>query len=324
MTVAQQRDLLVNKYKVNPVYAEQLLAKISQDSFDEAQVVSLLKAKPKPFVKWVGGKRQLLSQYHELGALAPEGFNPNQHTYHEPFVGGGAVFFELLPPNSELSDMNEELVITYNVIKDNVTGLIKELTSDYYLYDKERFLEIRALPKTQTLTDLQTAARFIYLNRTAFNGMYRVNSKGEFNVPFGRYTNPQIVDATNLIAVSGVLQDVTIKHQDYKAVLKRAKRGDFVYFDPPYYPVTKTANFTSYTADTFLDKEQEELRDTFLELHSRGCSVALSNSDTPFINGLFEPLKKEGITTHKVQAGRNINSKAVGRGKVFEVLVKNF
>jgi DNA adenine methylase len=324
MTVAEQKDLLVKKYKVNPVYAEQLLKKIPENSFNEETVVSLLKQKPKPFVKWVGGKRQLLKQFHELGALAPEGFDQTKHTYYEPFVGGGAVFFELLPKKAVLSDFNAELVTTYNTIKNDVESLIELLKGDYYIYDKERFLEIRALPQERELSPIETAARFIYLNRTAFNGMYRVNKSGHFNVPFGRYTNPQICDEENLRSVSTALKKVDIKNEGYEKVLNKAKAGDFVYFDPPYYPVSKTASFTTYTNDVFLERQQEELRDTFLELHRRGCKVALSNSDTPFINGLFEPFQKESITIHKVKAGRNINSNSDKRGKVFEVLVKNF
>ncbi len=279
---------------------------------------------PKPFVKWVGGKRQLIKQFRELGVLTPPGFDANKHTYYEPFVGGGAVFFELLPKKAVLSDFNTELVVTYNTIKNDVESLIKLLTSDYYIYDKERFLEIRALPKEKDLSDLETAARFIYLNRTCFNGMYRVNKSGHFNVPFGRYSNPQICDETNLRSVAAILKNVTIKKQGYEKVLDKAKAGDFIYFDPPYHPVSKTASFTTYTNDAFLEQQQEELRDAFLTLHKRGCKVALSNSDTSFINGLFEPLKKDGITIHKVKAGRAINSSGGKRGKVFEVLVTNY
>lgn len=279
--------------------------------------------KAKPFVKWVGGKRQLLQQFKDLGVLPPQGFDPKKNTYHEPFVGGGAVFFEILPKKAVLSDMNLELVTTYNVIKSDVDALISELNSGEYIYDKDRFLEIRA-EDTNRLSELEVAARFIYLNRTAFNGMYRVNKSGQFNVPFGRYTNPLICDECNLRAVSNALKGVNVKHQDYKVVLDNAKSGDFVYFDPPYYPVSKTASFTSYTADGFLEQQQEELRDAFLELHRKGCFVALSNSDTPFINSLFKPYKKEGIKIHKVQAGRAINSRSDKRGKVFEVLVFSY
>jgi DNA adenine methylase len=239
--------------------------------------------------------------------------------YFEPFVGGGAVFFDLLPKEGFLSDLNKELVTTYNIIKNDVDGLIKSLKK--HKTDKEYFLNIRT-KDPKTLSDLDVASRFIFLNRTCFNGMYRVNSKGGFNVPYGKYTNPLICDEDNLKKINKALQGIEIKHQDYKEVLKKAKKGDFVYFDPPYYPVSKTASFTSYTAESFLDKEQIELRDTVLELHKRGCYVMLSNSDTPFINKIYSGFK--GIRINKVEAGRAINSKGSGRGKITEVLITNY
>ena len=282
-------------------------------------IEKLLEEKPKPFVKWVGGKRQLLKQFRDLGLYPPEDFDPITNTYFEPFVGGGAVFFDLLPETAYLSDLNNELVVTYNVIKNDVENLIKSLKK--HKLDKEYFLKIRA-QSPEKLSDLNTASRFIYLNRTCFNGMYRVNSKGGFNVPFGKYTNPLICDENNLRKASKALKNVEIKKQDYKEVLKKAKKGDFVYFDPPYYPVSKTASFTSYTSESFLDKEQIELRDTFVELHKRGCFVMLSNSDTPFINKIYS--EPEGLRITKVQAGRAINSDASKRGKITEVLVTNY
>jgi len=326
MTVQQRREFVLQNSTVNPVFAYRIasqLPKLKSEITPEA-VHQLVSERPKPFVKWVGGKRQLLGQFRDQGLFPPEAFNPQKNTYHEPFVGGGAVFFDLLPQKANLSDMNTELITTYNVIKSDVESLIEVLQGDYHIYDKERFLEIRALPKMRELSDLETAARFIYLNRTCFNGMYRVNKSGHFNVPFGRYNNPLICDESNLRKASASLQDTSIKNEDYKVVLDNAKKGDFVYFDPPYYPVSRTASFTSYTAGEFLEKEQEELRDTFLELHKRGCYVMLSNSDTPFINGLFKLCAKESIKVHKVQAGRAINSNAGKRGKVLEVLVTNY
>ncbi|OIO19198.1 MAG: hypothetical protein AUJ23_02410 [Candidatus Magasanikbacteria bacterium CG1_02_32_51] len=279
----------------------------------------MISEKPKPFVKWVGGKRQLLAQFRLMNLYPPEKFDPKSGKYFEPFVGGGAVFFDLLPETAYLSDLNNELVVTYNVIKNDVENLIKSLKK--HKLDKEYFLKIRA-QNPEKLSDLNTASRFIYLNRTCFNGMYRVNSKGGFNVPFGKYTNPLICDENNLRKASKTLKNVEIKKQDYKEVLKKAKKGDFVYFDPPYYPVSKTASFTSYTSEAFLDKEQIELRDTFVELHKRGCFVMLSNSDTPFINKIYSEIK--GVRITKVQAGRAINSDASKRGKITEVLVINY
>lgn len=190
-----------------------------------------------------------------------------------------------------------------------------------HVYNKEYYLKVRA-KNIEDLSDIEIASRFIFLNRTGFNGMYRVNKKGQFNVPFGRYNNPVICDENNLRRVSKTLQHIAIKHQSYKAVLKTATKGDFIYFDPPYYPVNSTSSFTAYTSEEFLDKEQTELRDTFLELHKRGCFVMLSNSDTLLINDLYSEIK--GIKIHKITASRAINSKGSGRGKITELLVTNY
>lgn len=275
--------------------------------------------KPKPFVKWVGGKRQLLNQFKLRNLYPPEDFNPKTGRYFEPFVGGGAVFFDLLPKKAYLSDLNKELVATYNVIKNDIETLIKSLKK--HRYEKKYFLKIRA-QKLENLSDIEIASRFIFLNRTCFNGMYRVNSKGEFNVPFGKYSNPLICDEENLRKVSMALRGVDIKHQDYKAVLKQVRKGDFVYFDPPYYPVSQSASFTAYTKDAFLEKEQIELRDVFVELSKRGCFVMLSNSDTPFINKIYSEV--DGTRISKIYANRAINSNASKRGKITEVLVTNY
>ncbi len=321
MTIAERAHHLVENYQLNPVFAMRVASEI-KDVSPEA-ISLLLKEKPKPFVKWVGGKRQLLSQFKERGFYPPREFNPIKNTYFEPFVGGGAVFFDLLPLKASINDINAELVTTYKTIRDDVNGLIAEIANGGYVYDKDAFLNIRAW-KTDELSDLKRAARFIFLNRTAFNGMYRVNRSGQFNVPFGRYNNPQICDETNLRRVSHILKNTKIENGSYKYVLNQAKKGDFVYFDPPYYPVSKTASFTAYSNDVFLKKEQEELRDAFLELHNKGCFVMLSNSDTPLIESLFKPHKKDGITINKVEAGRNINSKAEGRGKILEIIITNY
>jgi DNA adenine methylase len=281
----------------------------------------IIRERPKPFVKWVGGKRQLLKQFKDLRLYPPDGFDPETATYFEPFVGGGAVFLDLLPRKAVLSDMNYELVTTYNVIKNNVEALIKSLKK--HKNTKEYFLVMRAR-NIKKLSDLSIASRFIYLNRTCFNGLYRVNKNGGFNTPYGKYVNPLICDEVNLRKVSKALKKVLIKHQDYKQVLKKAKKGDFLYFDPPYYPVSKTSSFTSYTKEVFLSKEQIELRDTFLTLHKRGCFVMLSNSDTLFIKKIYSEIKKEGIKISKVNAGRAINVKASGRGRIKEVLITNY
>ncbi|MCK5413099.1 MAG: DNA adenine methylase [Candidatus Pacebacteria bacterium] len=277
---------------------------------------------PRPFVKWVGGKRQLLKQFRDMDLYPPDDFDPKTATYFEPFVGGGAVFFNLLPKKAILSDMNLELVTTYNVIKNDVEELIKNLQKHKLENDKEYFLKIRA-QKIEKLSDTEVAARFIYLNKTCFNGMYRVNRSGGFNVPFANTKNPLICDIDNLRKISLALKKTKILYHDYKKVLQKAKKGDFVYFDPPYYPVNKTSSFTSYTKEGFLEKEQEELRDVFVKLHKRGCFVMLSNSDTPFINKLYFGLDKK-IKIHKVYAGRMINSDATKRGKIKEVVIINY
>ena len=309
---------IADAFDVNLIYARQLCQSVDEDSTLE-DIQRLIDTKPKPFVKWVGGKRQLLKQFRELGLYPPEAFNPMTSTYHEPFVGGGAVFFDLLPKNAKLSDLNSELVITYNVIKSGVDELIESLQK--HIYNKEYYLKVRA-EKVEDLSEIEVASRFIFLNHTGFNGLYRVNKSGQFNVPFGRYSSPVICDEDNLRRVSNALRDTIITHQDYKNVLKAARSGDFIYFDPPYYPISATSSFTSYTAEGFLEKEQAELRDTFVKLHEKGCFVMLSNSDTPFINKLYSGLN--GITINKITAGRAINSKGTGRGKITEVLITNY
>lgn len=318
MSKSQAITQLTTTFDINVIYAHRVyfLADKTRLLEDASHIIA---EKPKPFVKWVGGKRQLLKQFRLMSLYPPEAFNPTIGRYFEPFVGGGAVFFDLLPEKAFLSDLNNELIITYNVIKNDVEKLIISLKK--HQTDKEYFLKIRALSPAD-FSDVIVASRFIYLNRTCFNGMYRVNSKGGYNVPFGKYTNPLICDEDNLRKVSNALQKVKIKKQDYKEILKETKKGDFVYFDPPYYPVSKTASFTAYTSETFLKKDQTELRDTFIKLHKRGCYVMLSNSDTPFINKIYSGLK--GIRINKVEAGRAINSNGSGRGKITEVLVTNY
>lgn len=272
----------------------------------------------RPFVKWVGGKRQLLQQFHRFG-LFPSKFDDKRNCYFEPFVGGGAVFFDLQPKIASISDLNSELITTYVVVRDDVECLIESLKK--HVYDKDYFLKIRAMNPAE-MSELDIASRFIYLNRTCFNGMYRVNSKGQFNVPFGRYKNPVICDEDNLRAVSRALKDVKILNADYKSAVSEAKTGDFVYFDPPYYPISSTSSFTSYTKEGFAEKEQIELRDAFAELSDRGCYVMLSNSDVAFIRNIYGELKNVTITT--VSAGRAINSKATARGKITELVITNY
>ena len=309
---------IATTFDINLIYARRLFQSVdTTEDIDEVQ--KLISQKPKPFVKWVGGKRQLLKQFRDLGLYPPELFDPTTNTYYEPFVGGGAVFFDLLPERAELSDLNRELVITYNVIKNNIDELIFSLKQ--HIYDKEYYLEVRA-KNVNELSDIEVASRFIFSIEQDLTACIASTKKDNLNVPFGRYSNPVICDEENLRRVSRELQNVIIKHQDYTSVLKNAQKGDFIYFDPPYYPLNRTSSFTAYTSESFLEKEQTELRDTFVELHKRGCYVMLSNSDTPFINDLYSEI--DGATIHKITAGRAVNSKGSGRGKITELLVTNY
>lgn len=278
-----------------------------------AVVLEKLKKETYPIVKWVGGKRQLM---FELFKNMPENYN----RYFEPFIGGGALFFELQPDNAYISDMNEELINLYQVVRDNVDELITDLKK--HDISKEYFMEIRNIDRTEDYenwSSVQKASRFIYLNRTCFNGMYRVNSKGEFNVPFGHYKNPRIVDENNLINCSNLLQRTEIRHADFSEILTKVQKGDFVYFDPPYVPLSETSSFTSYTKDGFDIDMQFKLRDVCDELDSMGVKFLLSNSDTKLVNELYE-----NYNIKKVFASRQINANADGRGKITEVLVRNY
>ncbi len=295
---------------------------ITEEDIIEEDYRQYKKENPKPFVKWVGGKRQLAKQFRDLDLYPPDEFNPETGTYFEPFVGGGAMFFDLLPKKAILSDLNSELTTAFNIIKENVLDLIKALRKHKQKNNKEYFLKVRA-QNIAKLSNLEIAARFIYLNRTCFNGMYRVNKSGGFNVPFGKYENPLICDEKNLLKINEKLKGIKILNEDYKKALEKAKKGDFVYFDPPYYPINATSSFTSYTKEGFLKKEQTELRDTFLKLHKKGCFVMLSNSDTPFIKNLYSNLDKK-ISINNIYASRAINSNASKRGKIKEVVVINY
>ena len=278
-----------------------------------AVVLEKLKEETYPIVKWVGGKRQLM---FELLKNMPETYN----RYFEPFIGGGALFFELQPQNGYISDMNEELINLYSVARDDVYNLIDDLNK--HEISKEYFLKIRNLDRTEKynkLSDIQKASRFIYLNRTCFNGMYRVNSQGQFNVPFGNYKNPRIVDAENLINCSNLLKNTEICCADFSEILNKVQKGDFVYFDPPYVPLNETSSFTSYTKDGFDLDMQFKLRDVCDELDSRGVMFMLSNSDTKLVNELYS-----NYVIKKVFASRAINANGNGRGKITEILVRNY
>jgi len=228
---------------------------------------------PHPFLKWAGGKRQLLAQFDQH---LPQKFN----NYIEPFVGGGAVFFYLLPKKAILIDNNKELINCYKVIKNNVAELIKLLKR--HKNDKTYFYKIRNLDRNHKeinkLTDVERASRTIYLNRCCYNGLYRVNSAGEFNVPFGKYKNPKFCDANNLNAVSIALKNTKIYKDSFEKCLDFAEKEDFVYLDPPYHPISDTSNFTSYTKNIFGKESQIKLYQVFRQLDEIGCKLMLSNS----------------------------------------------
>jgi DNA adenine methylase len=265
--------------------------------------------KPHPFLKWVGGKGQLLEQFRDL-LPAPFG------RYFEPFLGGGAVFFSLAPPTAVLSDVNGELIDCYRAIRDSVEDVIEALGA--HRYEKEHYYAVRSLDP-MALALPERAARTIFLNRTGYNGLYRVNKRGLFNVPFGRYSNPRICHSENLRACSRALAGVETVCGGFADAVASATRGDFVYFDPPYVPVSTTANFTSYAAGQFGSADQERLADVFARLAHRGVLVMLSNSDTPAVRDLYR-----GFRIERVAAARSVNSNPEGRGKVAEVVVRSF
>jgi DNA adenine methylase len=277
-------------------------------------------SKIQPFVKWVGGKRGLLSQ---ITPLLPKKFN----NYFEPFVGGGALFFELQKQGKlegkkvYLFDINSELINTYQVVKSYPSELIKKLLEFKEKHSKEFYYDVRVWDREENFLELDNitrASRFIYLNKTCFNGLYRVNKKNQNNVPIGSYKNPKICDVDTIYSASYALQNATILNASYKDVLEYASKGDLVYFDPPYYPLTETSSFTSYSEFEFLQEQQIELFEIFRELDKKDCFVVHSNSDTQFINELYRDYDIE-----KIQANRFINSKSSGRGKISESLIRN-
>lgn len=267
------------------------------------------------FVKWAGGKKQLIEQFKPF-------FPEKIDRYFEPFVGGGAVAFYLLKNHPEikkifLSDINEELITTYSVIKSNLEELINLLKEYKKQHSKEFYYEIRS-QNIKTLNKVQIATRFIYLNKTCFNGLYRVNSKGGFNVPMGKYKNPLICPEADLREISKCLKKDDMKVSQFYDAVREAKKGDFIYFDPPYYPL-KRDSFTTYTKEQFLEKEQEKLKEVFSQLDKKGCKVMLSNSDTTFIRELYK-----GYHINIVKATRMINRDATKRGKINEVVITNY
>ncbi len=269
-----------------------------------------------PVVKWVGGKRQLLT---EINKYIPKKIS----TYYEPFVGGGAVLFSIQPQKAIVNDINKELINLYMVIKEKPGELIEELRT--YKNISEEFYRIRSVDREEEvyskLSDVKRAARIHYLNKTCFNGLFRVNSSGQFNSPFGNYKNPNIVNEVTIMSVSNYFNDANIvfKSGDYADSIKQARKGSFVYFDPPYDPLSDSSNFTGYTKGGFNKNEQERLKSICDKLDSKGIKFLLSNSSTKFIKDLY---KDYNIVT--VKAKRSINSNGDNRGEIDEILVRNY
>ena len=269
----------------------------------------------KPIVKWAGGKTKIINQFAKY---IPKDFN----NYHEPFVGGGALFFYLIPNLIEkrkkgyLSDSVEELINLYQTIKNDVHNLINE--TNKHVYQKEYYYHVRSLNPLE-LSDLERASRVLYLNRTCFNGLYRVNKKGQFNVSFGDYVNPVIVDETALRNANQAFQHAEIFCSDFEVVLDNAKEKDFVYLDPPYVPLSTTSDFTKYTPNAFNVNDHKRLKVVFESLKAMGCFVMLSNSDTDYTRELFSDYN---IKT--VNATRAINSNTARRGAIKELIILSY
>ena len=285
-----------------------------------AQEYQQVALEPKPYVKWAGGKRQLLA---ELEKNFPKQFG----TYFEPFLGGGAVLFDLLAKKPNLkcsvSDLNSDLVLAYVTIRDKLGRLIESLENHSKNYHKDSTNYYYEVRKQEPKSQIEKVSRLLFLNKTCFNGLYRVNSKGKFNVPLGRYTNPNIVNRENLTTASKFLQSEKIKIscRDFESILKDAKKGDFVYFDPPYQPVSDTANFTSYTHRDFTEDDLQRLADLANQLNSKGSHVLLSNSNTKIVKKIFSSKKWK---VKEIAVNRAINSNSQKRTGHKEVLIKNY
>lgn len=284
------------------------------------QQINQLLVTPKPFVKWAGGKRQLIP-------VLSENLPKQMGTYYEPFLGGGALLFHLLSERNQqncgISDLNSDLILTYTTIRDKIEDLINSLKNHSKHYKKDSKSYYYSIRESSPRSAVEKTSRLIFLNRTCFNGLYRVNSKGKFNVPLGRYTNPNIVNEENLRSVSQILQSskVSIQCRDFESVLKDVKKDDFVYFDPPYQPVSNTANFTSYTHKSFTIDDLQRLADLCLKLDSKGCKVMLSNSNSNEVEDMF---KGKEWTIKKIHANRAINSDSKKRTGHYELLIKNY
>ncbi|MEL6158149.1 MAG: DNA adenine methylase [Cyanobacteria bacterium J06623_5] len=267
----------------------------------------------RPFIKWAGGKSRLIEQYKPFLPVSYD-------RYHEPFLGGGALFFHLAPQLQQqgktayLSDLNPELVNVYRCVRDHVEPLIEKLAEHQQRHGEAHYYLVRSQLETSPIL---RAARFIYLNKTCYNGLYRENSKGLFNVPIGRYKNPRICAPELLRPASAALQVANISERPFLSVADHAAGPrDFVYFDPPYHPLSDTSKFTAYSRYRFATEQQIELRNLIQQLSDRQVTLLASNSDCPFIRELYA-----GFTVKTITAARSINSKATKRGKITEVLI---
>ena len=279
------------------------------------------KQKAHPFIKWAGGKSRIVG---DIKQFFPKDFN----LYFEPFLGSAALYFAVSPRKGRLNDLNSALIDTYKVVRDDVESLIIELTkvqSEYYGlanidFKREYYLDRRAEFNTISMpSSTRKSALFIFLNKTGFNGMYRENKSGQYNIPFGKHNNPLICDAINLRTVSSDLHEIDLTSTSYKEAIKNAKSGDLVYLDPPYYPLTGTSKFTEYQAGGFTVDDQVELSGIFRELNTKGCYVVMSNSSCKEVRQLYSD-----FSISEIDVARAINSKVGKRGKVKELVIKNF
>lgn len=281
------------------------------------KIKEIKKVTLQPFTKWTGGKRQLLPVIREL---IPKTYN----RYFEPFVGGGALFFDLAPKDAVINDFNAELINCYQQIKDNPQELIEILKVHQEYNSKEYYLDLRSADRDERvdmMSEVQRAARILYMLRVNFNGLYRVNSKNQFNVPYGRYKNPKIVDEELISAISVYLNNnqLEIKVGDFEKAIVDVRTGDFVYFDPPYIPLSETSAFTSYTHEGFSFADQVRLRDAFKRLSDTGAYVMLSNSSSALVEELYKD-----FNIHYVEATRTNGAKSSSRGKISEIIVTNY
>lgn len=287
--------------------------KVAHETVAQASTPSPQRAPVSPFLKWAGGKSGLLTQFEPL-------FPVRFQRYFEPFLGSAAVFLHLQPGDALLSDLNPRLIDCYRAVREHLDGVVEHLEALRRTHSKDQYYQVRKqFNHRPDLPLAERAAIQIYLNKTCFNGLYRENRRGHFNVPVGRYRNPGIFDGDNLQAVSQLLAATEIRCEGFETILERATDGDFVYLDPPYHPISDTANFTSFTRFGFTPFDQARLADVCRVLDQRGCLFMLSNSETPLIRRIYR-----GFRIDRVQARRSINSKATRRGPIGELVIRNY